>query len=97
VICPLNTTLNWEQEFEKWLTKKERPKVYQLASLKGDNKERCSLLTDWHRDGGVAIIGYQLFRILTSYRGRSNKIKATVLTCLLDPGTPSFSTVVVYD
>lgn len=65
VVSPLNTILNWQYEFEMWqeFTKKEVD-VYELSSVK-QNADRAAVLKNWHSNGGVMIIGYDMFRNLT--------------------------------
>jgi transcriptional regulator ATRX len=51
------------------------------------NVDRANKLMEWHNDGGVMIMGYEMFRNLT---GDTNKIRKKVresLNCsLLEPG-----------
>ncbi|XP_013408258.1 transcriptional regulator ATRX [Lingula anatina] len=85
VVCPLNTVLNWKHELNYWLDKKDRLKVYEIVSVKV-NKERSELLKKWHNGGGVMIIGYQMFRILSHSHTKSKVQKEIFTTTLLDPG-----------
>jgi hypothetical protein len=48
--------------------------------------ERLEILTEWKKTGGLLVMGYQLFRILVSYTGRSKKTKEIYESCLIDPG-----------
>lgn len=52
--------------------------------------ERAWRITDWYNDGGVLIIGYDMFRNLssaTAKRGKGGKkIVQQYLTGLIDPG-----------
>jgi transcriptional regulator ATRX len=38
--------------------------VFELASVKV-NETRAKLLENWHEDGGIMIIGYEMFRNLS--------------------------------
>ncbi|XP_039621678.1 transcriptional regulator ATRX isoform X2 [Polypterus senegalus] len=92
VVCPLNTALNWLNEFEKWqegLKDEEMLEVCELATVKRP-QERSYMLQRWHEDGGVMIIGYEMYRNLTQGRNvKSKKLKEIFHKTLVDPG-PDF-------
>ncbi|XP_076117103.1 transcriptional regulator ATRX-like isoform X2 [Mytilus galloprovincialis] len=90
IVCPLNTVLNWQSEVKMWLEKNEvQLEVYELASVKV-NESRARMLEEWHEDGGIMIIGYEMFRNLSQGSNCKNKrIKASFKKCLMDPG-PDF-------
>lgn len=92
VVCPLNTVLNWLNEFSKWqegLTDEESLEVTELATVKRP-QERAYALQRWQEDGGVMIIGYEMYRNLTQGRNiKSKKLKETFQKTLVDPG-PDF-------
>ncbi|XP_059378160.1 transcriptional regulator ATRX-like [Carassius carassius] len=92
VVCPLNTVLNWLNEFEKWqegLGDEESLEVQELATVKRP-QERAYALQRWQEDGGVMIIGYEMYRNLTQGRNiKSKKLKETFQKTLVDPG-PDF-------
>ncbi|XP_062594649.1 transcriptional regulator ATRX-like [Saccostrea cucullata] len=87
VVAPLNTVLNWQYEFEMWqeFTKKEVD-VYEMSSVKV-NADRAALLKNWHRDGGVLILGYDMLRNLSQGKHcRSKNMKKVFHDTLVDPG-----------
>ncbi|KAM9325604.1 transcriptional regulator ATRX [Gastrophryne carolinensis] len=92
VVCPLNTVLNWTNEFEKWqdgLEDDEKLEVTELATVKRP-QERGYLLQRWFDDGGALIIGYEMYRNLTQGRNvKSKKLKELYQKTLVDPG-PDF-------
>ncbi|XP_042182108.1 transcriptional regulator ATRX-like [Oncorhynchus tshawytscha] len=92
IVCPLNTVLNWLNEFEKWqygFKDKESLEVTELATVKRP-QERASALQQWQEDGGIMIIGYEMYRNLTQGRNiKSKKLKETFQKTLVDPG-PDF-------
>lgn len=92
VVCPLNTVLNWTNEFEKWqdgLNDDEALEVSELATVKRP-QERGFILQRWHDNGGVLIIGYEMYRNLTQGRNvKSKKLKELYQKTLVDPG-PDF-------
>lgn len=51
------------------------------------NYERVFYINEWHKEGGVLIMGYDLFRNLSSESSRlKKKEKAIIQTALVDPG-----------
>ena len=72
VICPVNTVKNWQDEYSKWLTGNLELDVYEMSQEK-DNWGRAEKLNQWFRDGGVLIIGYEMFRNLVNEK--NNKFK----------------------
>ncbi|XP_040600239.1 transcriptional regulator ATRX isoform X3 [Mesocricetus auratus] len=92
VVCPLNTALNWMNEFEKWqegLNDDEKLEVCELATVKRP-QERSYMLQKWQEDGGVMIIGYEMYRNLAQGRNvKSRKLKEIFNKALVDPG-PDF-------
>lgn len=51
------------------------------------NFERKYQLQHWHKNGGVLIIGYEMFRNLTRLNKNVRKnMKDAILKCLIDPG-----------
>ncbi|XP_047440788.1 transcriptional regulator ATRX isoform X2 [Mugil cephalus] len=89
VVCPLNTVLNWLNEFEKWqegMKDDESLEVTELATVKRP-QERAYVLQRWQESGGVMIIGYEMYRNLTQGRNiKSKKLKETFQKTLVDPG-----------
>ncbi|CAJ1058042.1 transcriptional regulator ATRX isoform X1 [Xyrichtys novacula] len=89
VVCPLNTVLNWLNEFEKWqegMKDDESLEVTELATVKRP-QERAFALQQWHESGGVMIMGYEMYRNLTRGRNiKSKKLKEAFQKTLVDPG-----------
>uniref|UniRef100_A0A8C7ICR6 DNA helicase n=1 Tax=Oncorhynchus kisutch TaxID=8019 RepID=A0A8C7ICR6_ONCKI len=93
VVCPLNTILNWVNEFDKWQVNmgadKNIEKVTELATLKRP-QERYIALQKWQKDGGVMIMGYEMYRNLTlGLKVTHRQFKKTFNSTLVDPG-PDF-------
>lgn len=58
----------------------------ELATVKRP-QERAYALQRWHEDGGVMIIGYEMYRNLTQGRNiKSKKLKETFQKTLVNPG-----------
>ncbi|XP_041358763.1 transcriptional regulator ATRX-like [Gigantopelta aegis] len=86
VVCPLNTVLNWVHEWDMWLDEKDKLEIYEMAGVKGNN-ERMHYLEDWHKNGGIMIVGYEMYRSLsTGCRVKGKKMKKVFAETLVDPG-----------
>lgn len=60
--------------------------VTELATVKRP-QERAYALQRWHEDGGIMIIGYEMYRNLTQGRNiKSKKLKETFQKTLVNPG-----------
>ncbi|XP_046893357.1 transcriptional regulator ATRX-like isoform X2 [Hypomesus transpacificus] len=91
VVCPLNTILNWVNEFDKWQDNMgdDKVKVTELATLKRP-QERYIALQKWQRDGGVMILGYEMYRNFTlGHKVNNQQLKKTFHCTLVNPG-PDF-------
>ncbi|CAB1352711.1 unnamed protein product, partial [Coregonus sp. 'balchen'] len=91
VVCPLNTILNWVNEFDKWQVDMvaDKVKVTELATLKRP-QEHYIALQRWQKDGGVMIMGYEMYPNLTlGLKVTHRKFKKTFDSTLVDPG-PDF-------
>lgn len=89
VVCPLSTVLNWENEFDIWCAKAESEyevNLYEMSRAK-QNIERAYRLKEWYEDGGVMIIGYDMFRNLSNLKSKlPKKRREDIAKALLDPG-----------
>lgn len=78
-ITPINTIQNWLAEFDKWVPAPEavpqnlvdsgqvRPRsyrVYLLNDIYRSTPARAELILDWHKKGGVLLMGYEMYRML---------------------------------
>uniref|UniRef100_A0A182VWQ4 Transcriptional regulator ATRX n=1 Tax=Anopheles minimus TaxID=112268 RepID=A0A182VWQ4_9DIPT len=90
IVCPLSTVLNWANEYHMWMKHVEKGtevEVYEISKYK-DNVTRANKLMEWHNEGGVMIMGYDMFRNLanpTATRIRK-KVRESLQTSLIDPG-----------
>jgi SNF2 family DNA or RNA helicase len=66
VLCPAICLPNWDAEFQKWLDAESRARCRVLtldsSTTKGTAAGRLRLLQRWKRDGGVLLMGYEMFR-----------------------------------
>ncbi|XP_027886771.1 transcriptional regulator ATRX-like [Xiphophorus couchianus] len=91
VVCPLNTLLNWVSEFKRWQHSlgEDRVKVSEMATVK-HLPERLRAVQTWQRDGGVMIIGYEMYRNLSQNSNATNEeCNKELKSALVDPG-PDF-------
>ncbi|XP_054739483.1 helicase ARIP4 isoform X3 [Anastrepha obliqua] len=89
VLCvmPINTLQNWVSEFNMWLPKYSdnpehvRPRQFDVFILNDQHKTlsaRAKVILKWAEEGGVLLIGYELFRLLalklmSTRKRRNNK------------------------
>nr|XP_032518493.1 transcriptional regulator ATRX homolog isoform X2 [Danaus plexippus plexippus] len=90
VVCPLSTVLNWVNEFRIWLKHTENEydvDVYELSRFK-QNSERSYQLSSWFASGGVCVLGYEMFRNLSSDTNKKfkKKMMKSFQESLVDPG-----------
>nr|CAD7456960.1 unnamed protein product [Timema tahoe] len=88
IVCPLSTVLNWVAEFNMWLKDTgTEVNVFDLSRCR-KNYERVYRLKEWQEDGGVMVIGYDMFRNLVTANTKKLRKKALdiVKSTLLDPG-----------
>lgn len=90
VICPLSTVLNWVNEFRIWMKhvkKGTEVEVYEISKYK-NNIVRANQLMEWHNEGGVMVLGYDMYRNLSNQTtGRiKKKVRESLQTSLIDPG-----------
>lgn len=81
-IVPINTIQNWLSEFNNWLPENgqqrldndtimnyKRPfKVFLINDYAKTLKQRTEIILDWKMNGGVLLIGYEMFRTLVSVK-----------------------------
>jgi transcriptional regulator ATRX len=61
-------------------------KVFEISSVK-QNVDRAAMLKNWHSDGGVMIMGYDMFRNLTQGSHCKSKNQKKIFSeTLVDPG-----------
>lgn len=87
VVCPLSTVLNWVAEFKKWLPEDSDLEIYDLISSK-KMIERCFKVTDWMNNGGVLVLGYDMFRNLVNEANKKirKKDRINLQKALVNPG-----------
>ena len=87
-IVPINTIQNWQAEFNKWLPSNENsnnkgdsddvPRTFQVYLLNDTLKnldQRAKVVLKWKENGGVLLMGYELFRLLATKKQRKKRKK----------------------
>ncbi|KAL1021367.1 hypothetical protein UPYG_G00012390 [Umbra pygmaea] len=92
-IVPVNTLQNWLAEFNIWLPPADAlpdgidpahfsPRTFKVHILNDEHKTtatRARVISDWSRDGGVLLMGYEMYRLLSLKKsfvaGRKKKSK----------------------
>ena len=66
ILAPVNTLKNWEDEYRNWtpVELQGHTNVKLIISVTPELM-RMKILRSWNADGGVLIIGYEMFRRLT--------------------------------
>ncbi|CAL4061368.1 unnamed protein product, partial [Meganyctiphanes norvegica] len=89
VCCPVNTVYNWVAEFKNWLKGGRMCPfdVVECVSAK-DLWGRAYRLDDWWKEGGVMIMGYDMFRNLSNEKNKKykGKMKEIFQKALVNPG-----------
>ncbi|KAH8382793.1 hypothetical protein KR009_005281 [Drosophila setifemur] len=89
VITPLSTVNNWAREFVHWMKFANRRdiEVYDISRYK-DKPTRIFKLNEWYSEGGVCILGYDMYRILANEKakGLRKKQREQLQQALVDPG-----------
>ncbi len=82
IIAPATVVSNWVQEFKKWVAPHRLMPLYTLGKT---NHERLSLIGEWAQKGGVLLLGYEMYKILTAPPS-SDVSEAQFARYLCDPG-----------
>uniref|UniRef100_A0A8C2GG47 RAD54 like 2 n=1 Tax=Cyprinus carpio TaxID=7962 RepID=A0A8C2GG47_CYPCA len=101
-IVPVNTLQNWLAEFNLWLPAAESlspdtdpaqtlPRTFKVHILNDEHKyelARAKVVEDWTRDGGVLLMGYEMYRLLSLKKsfvtGRKRKSKKPAGPVIID-------------
>ena len=75
-IVPINTIQNWVSEFKHWLPK-EPFKIHLLSDGLKSITQRSVVITNWWDEGGVLLMGYEMFRLLAGTKAQQRKKKVS--------------------
>ncbi|XP_044727054.1 uncharacterized protein LOC123290790 isoform X2 [Chrysoperla carnea] len=98
-IMPINTLQNWVAEYNMWLPTdatnspllahgEVRPRNFNIHVLNDSHKSlaaRAKIIQEWHKDGGVLLMGYELYRLLSLKRNSRAKKKKKTTTIANNP------------
>jgi SNF2 family DNA or RNA helicase len=66
VLAPVNTLSNWFEEYRNWTPPELRGHTnVRLLVSSVPEKDRIKMLKAWYDEGGVLIMGYEMFRLMT--------------------------------
>ncbi|XP_069559448.1 helicase ARIP4 [Brachyistius frenatus] len=101
-IVPVNTLQNWLSEFNLWLPPQEAlpfdtdptlvtGRTFKVHILNDEHKTtmaRAKVVEDWSRDGGVLLMGYEMYRLLSMKKsfvmGKKRKSKKPAGPIIID-------------
>lgn len=92
IIVPINTIQNWVSEFNHWLPSELSPdmneadppvqlrsfNLHVLNDTTKDLNSRSKVIADWASQGGVLLIGYELYRLFYTQRESKEKKRSKV-------------------
>lgn len=95
LIMPINTLQNWLNEFNMWLPLPEdvdksplkeegevRPRTFRIFVLNESYKSltaRARVVLEWCQEGGVLIMGYEMYRLLSLKKTKTKRKKGIVV------------------
>lgn len=101
-IVPVNTLQNWLTEFNLWLPPQEAlppdtdpafvtGRTFKVHILNDEHKTtmaRAKVVEEWSRDGGVLLMGYEMYRLLSMKKsfvmGKKRKTKKSAGPVIID-------------
>lgn len=99
VIMPINTLQNWIHEFNMWIPLPEdvdkcplkdqgevRPRNFKIHVLNDSQKTlnaRAKVVLEWLKDGGVLMMGYEMYRLLSQKKMAKPKKKKKVASFMI--------------
>ncbi|XP_053675659.1 uncharacterized protein LOC128725911 [Anopheles nili] len=106
IIMPINTLQNWLNEFNTWLPEDSensplrnhgevRPRHFRIHILNDSHKtlkSRSKVVLEWAKNGGVLLIGYEMYRLLSQKKMTKKKKKKKGGVLVADPEEEKEST-----
>jgi transcriptional regulator ATRX len=95
VLAPVNVIRNWEGEYQKFMPDSGCPPLFTMVEAGSLHEDRVNYLEDWHKEGGIMLMGYEQFRNIAAGKNIRTKgkkfaknigIKERYQKALLDPG-----------
>jgi len=86
VIVPVNVIQNWLSEFNQWLPEDgdnaRQFYVHVVNDACKNLSQRASVIAGWRQDGGVLLMGYELYRQLANKKPRKKRQKKHEPVCI---------------
>ena len=84
VIAPKNTLENWINEYQRWTPKELHghtnvTHIMTCTNNKMTMLDRVKKLRDWYHNGGVMVMGYDMYRLLTNLDDKKLKTGADMI------------------
>ncbi|CAF0909875.1 unnamed protein product [Didymodactylos carnosus] len=82
IVVPINTIQNWVNEIKRWTPEQitnndyvyKRPfSLYILNEMAKKFEQRAKIIQNWSTNGGVLILGYEMFRLIVTKKGVNPK------------------------
>lgn len=72
-MCPPSLIDNWLDELLTWAPKDMLGEIRKVDSSMATWKKRLQVIADWHEDGGVLVLGYQMLSLIIENKPRWKK------------------------
>lgn len=66
IVAPVNTLQNWLKEYKRWVPADLHSQLRIRSLIDFSANSRLNVIRKWHENGGILIIGYEMFRTLTT-------------------------------
>jgi hypothetical protein len=84
IVCPVGTIFNWVNEFKIWLPGNSFVTLNVCELINKDTRE--AKITTWLNYGGVLIVGYDMFKLLTKDKKKRSEQDELFHRALVCPG-----------
>jgi len=64
ILVPVNTLENWVDEFKKWAPPPDNVALWPINDQIKSWKARHATIMKWRKEGGVLLMGYEMFRMM---------------------------------
>ncbi|RKF64003.1 putative snf2 family helicase snf2 family helicase atpase [Erysiphe neolycopersici] len=71
ILCPPSLVNNWMDELLVWVPDSMLGELRKVDSSIKFLPQRLQTIIDWNEDGGVLVIGYEMFRDLVNYKSKN--------------------------
>ncbi|POS83723.1 hypothetical protein EPUL_005481, partial [Erysiphe pulchra] len=71
ILCPPSLVNNWMDELLVWVPNSMLGELRKVDSSIKFLPQRLQTIIDWNEDGGVLVIGYEMFRDLVNYKSKN--------------------------